>query len=92
MHIFLLELVLFPRSSHHRRTASVHSHSRTLELQMNMNSIVVSIRNRFDFKHGPNASVHYARGDITDLVGIKRGSTTMQTGHCAAVNIHRQII
>lgn len=89
MHIFIFESILIRRSSHHRPIASVHSHTRTLELQMNMNSIVRSIRSRFDFKHVPNASIHYAIGDITDLVGIKRGSTTMQTGHCVAVNIHR---
>ncbi|KAJ5687902.1 hypothetical protein N7536_010521 [Penicillium majusculum] len=40
----------------------------------------------------PNKKYHYAAGDIVSWSGIKRGGAAMHQGHCAAVNIHQQML
>ncbi|KAL5332536.1 hypothetical protein BJX70DRAFT_383896, partial [Aspergillus crustosus] len=40
----------------------------------------------------PNASDHYAAGDIAKWSGIKRGGAAMHQGHYAARNIHQKMM
>ncbi len=40
----------------------------------------------------PNASSHYAIGDVAAWSGIKRCGSAMSMGHLSAVNIHQQLL